>query len=95
MRSPTGADNGVSLCKPALSANAVDLLPKDEPPYADLSFSDEEVMTIYLFGIIDKIRSVKKIYGYAARHLRAWFPKLPSYVAFVQRLNRLADVFAP
>ncbi len=64
-------------------------------PYADLSFSDEEVMTIYLFGIIDKFRSLKQIYGYAARHLREWFPKLPSYVAFVQRLNRLADVFAP
>ena len=63
--------------------------------YADLSFSDEEVITLYLFGIIDKNRELKKIYDYADRHLRSWFPKLPSCVAFVQRVNRVADVFAP
>jgi hypothetical protein len=28
--------------------------------YADLSFSDEEVITLYLFGIIDKNRELKK-----------------------------------
>ncbi|XVL53465.1 hypothetical protein ABXJ76_09465 [Methylobacter sp. G7] len=48
--------------------------------YADLSFSDEEVITLYLFGVIDKIRELKKIYECADRHLRSWFPKLPSYV---------------
>ncbi|MGR9037314.1 MAG: transposase [Gammaproteobacteria bacterium] len=63
--------------------------------YADLSFSDEEVITLYLFGIIDKKRELKQIYAYGDRHLRTWFPKLPSYVAFVQRVNRVADVFAP
>ena len=63
--------------------------------YADLSFSDEEVITLYLFGVIDKHREIKQTYEYADRHLRPWFPKLPSYVAFVQRLNRVADVFAP
>ena len=63
--------------------------------YADLSFSDEEVITLYLFGIIDKNRELKQIYESADRHLRPWFPKLPSYVAFVQRVNRVADVFAP
>ena len=63
--------------------------------YADLSFSDEEVITLYLFGIIDKKRELKQIYAYGDRHLRPWFPKLPSYVAFVQRVNRVADVFAP
>jgi hypothetical protein len=63
--------------------------------YADLSFSDEEVISIYLFGIIEKLRGIKQIYRYADRHLRAWFPRLPSYVAFVQRLNKVADVFAP
>jgi hypothetical protein len=35
------------------------------------------------------------IYEYADRHLRQWFPKLPGYVAFVQRLNKVADVFTP
>lgn len=62
--------------------------------YSDLSFSDEEVITLYLFGIIDKKRQLKQIYLDADRHLRPWFPKLPCYVAFVQRLNRVADVFA-
>jgi hypothetical protein len=63
--------------------------------YADLKFSDEEVITLYLFGVIDKNREIKKIYEYADRHLREWFPQLPSYTAFVQRLNKVADVFAP
>ena len=63
--------------------------------HADLSFSDEEVISLYLFGIIDKKLEIKQIYHYADRHLRDWFPKLPRYVAFVQRLNKVADVFAP
>jgi len=63
--------------------------------YADLSFSDEETITLYLFGVIDKHREIKQTYAYAGRHLRAWFPRLPSYVAYVQRLNRVSDVFAP
>lgn len=44
---------------------------------------------------MDKQRESKSIYEYADRHLRDWFPRLPGYVAYVQRLNRLADVFAP
>ncbi len=63
--------------------------------HADLSFSDEEVITLYLFGIMDKHREIKQIYKFADRHMRCWFPKLPSYVAFVQRLNRMSGVFAP
>lgn len=63
--------------------------------YANLVFTDEEVITLYLFGIIDGRRSIKKIYEYADRHLRAWFPFLPSYVAYVQRLNQAAEIFPP
>ena len=63
--------------------------------YADLKFSDEEVITLYLFGVIDKNREIKRIYEYADGHLREGFPQLPSYTAFVQRLNKVADVFAP
>ena len=63
--------------------------------HADLSFSDEEVITLYFFGVIDKHKEIKQIYKYADRHLREWFPKLPSYTAFVQRLNKVADIFAP
>jgi hypothetical protein len=63
--------------------------------YADLSFTDEEVIAVYLFGVMDKHREIKGIYDYADRHLRPWFPKSPSYVAYVQRLSKVADVFAP
>jgi hypothetical protein len=42
--------------------------------YADLSFSDEEVITLYLFGVIDKKREIKNGYEYADRHLREGFP---------------------
>ncbi len=63
--------------------------------YADLSFSDEEVITLFLFGVMDKHREIKDIDEYADRHLRDGFPRLPSYVAYVQRLNQVADVFAP
>ena len=62
-------------------------------PYADLKFTDEEVITIYLFGVIDKKRNIKAMYEYADRHLRDWFPNLPGYHAYVQRLNKVADVF--
>jgi hypothetical protein len=37
--------------------------------YADLSFTDEEVMAIYLVEVIDRNRALKKIYNYADRHL--------------------------
>lgn len=64
--------------------------------HADLSFTDEEVITLYLFGVTQKRKQIKEIYTYANNHLRDWFPDLPTtYVAFVQRLNRVADVFAP
>lgn len=58
--------------------------------HSDLSFSDEEVITIYIFGIIDGKTKNSDIYEYANRHLRNWFPKLPSYTAFIQRLNKVA-----
>ena len=63
--------------------------------HADLRFSDEEVIALYLFGIMNKHREIKQIHKYADRYLRGWFPKLSSYVAFVQRLNKVSDVFAP
>ena len=61
--------------------------------YANLEFSDEEIITIYMFGIMNKNYKIKDIYDYTNRHLRDCFPKLPSYTAFVQRLNKLADSF--
>lgn len=42
--------------------------------YADLSFTDEEVIAVYLFGVMDNHRAIKGIYAYADRHLRPWYP---------------------
>jgi len=58
-------------------------------------FTDEEVITIFLFGItVEKIKEIKNIYNFADNYLRSWFPDLPSsYEGFLMRLNNLADVF--
>jgi len=61
--------------------------------HADLSFSDEEVMTIYLVGTMERRTTKKQIYEHAKQYWHDLFPRLPSYVGFVQRINRLADVF--
>ena len=58
------------------------------------SFTDEEVVTIYLFGLIKGRRTLRDIHTYVVDHLSKWFPHLPSYGGYVQRLNRLSDVFA-
>jgi hypothetical protein len=63
--------------------------------YAALDFTDEEVITIYLFGVLQGREQLKEIYLYVTHHLPDWFPRLPSYTAFVQRLNRVAGVFVP
>lgn len=56
-------------------------------------FTDEEVLTIYLFGIAQNLSKVKHIYQYIKTHLMDWFPQLPSYQAFDKRLNNLHSVF--
>ena len=58
-------------------------------------FTDEEVLTIYLFGLIRKRETIKDIHEYAEDHFPEWFPDLPSYGGYVQRLNRLSAAFAP
>ena len=63
--------------------------------YSALSFCDEEVLCIYLWGIMGKRREVSDIYQDTADHLKEWFPDLPSYTAYIQRLNGLSDVFVP
>ena len=56
-------------------------------------FSDEECITVYLWGISQRRFEQKTIYEYTKNHLAEWFPKLPSYQAFSDRLNRLAPAF--
>ena len=57
-------------------------------------FTDQEVITIYLYTMnVEQRLKIKQIHEYANDHLRSWFPLLPSYEAFIMRLNRLSEVF--
>ena len=56
-------------------------------------FTDEECITVYLWGIIKRRFELKAIYDYTKDHLSEWFPELPSYQAFCYRLNRLTPAF--
>ena len=56
-------------------------------------FSDEEVITIYLFGILEGHYQVSKMYKHTKSYLNKYFPDLPSYQAFNKRLNNLASTF--
>ncbi len=63
--------------------------------YADLRFSDEEAITLYLFGVIEGCRTIKEIHRYSKKHLMNWFPNLPGYKSFDHRINQLHEVFEP
>ena len=55
-------------------------------------FTDQEVLTIYLFVITQQqYFQITQIYKFADEYMRSWFPKLPSYAAFNNRLNRLSE----
>jgi hypothetical protein len=56
--------------------------------------TDQELMTVYLYGHLQGHFTQRRIYDYAAGHWREWFPDLPSYQAFNRRLNRLSAAFA-
>ena len=58
------------------------------------AFTDQEIMTIYLFaGHCQNYFLVKEIHTFAKEYLLSWFPKLPSYQTFNYRLNRLSEAF--
>src|ERR1700722_3034014 len=61
--------------------------------YVPMTFTDEEVITIYLNGIISGHHKLKNIYEYTYRHLRDWFPNLPSYEGFNYRINKISHLF--
>ena len=56
-------------------------------------FADEECITVYLRGISQRRFEQKTIYDYTKNHLLDWFPKLPSYQAFSDRVKRLVPAF--
>ena len=57
-------------------------------------FTDQEVMTIYLFGILQGHFKQLAIHSYVKGHWAAWFPLLPSYQAFNHRLNLLQEIWS-
>ena len=56
-------------------------------------FTDQELLTVYLFGIIHRRFRIKDIHSYCQDHFLDCFPDLPSYQAFNYRLNRMGEVF--
>ena len=57
-------------------------------------FTDQEILCIYLFGLIKEMTKVKQIYTYIKDYWMDWFPKLPSYAAFNNRLNALSPALS-
>ena len=56
-------------------------------------FTDEECITVYLFGIAEGKLEVKAIYRFIKDYWQDWFPDLPSYQKFNKRINQLAPAF--
>jgi hypothetical protein len=56
-------------------------------------FTDQELLTMYLFGHLQGHTSQRRIYDYFADHWRTWFPALPSYQVFNRRLLQLTPAF--
>lgn len=56
-------------------------------------FTDQELLTIYLFGHLQGHFQQRRIYDYTLEHWLEWFPLLPSYQAFNRRINELSSHF--
>ncbi len=56
-------------------------------------FTDQELVTIYLFGHLQGVFEKKAMHKLIANYWRAFFPRLPSYQTFVARLNQLEPTF--
>jgi hypothetical protein len=55
-------------------------------------FTDIELLTCYFYAILEEEKyQVKQIYNYMSKYWLDWFPDLPSYQAFNNRLNRLDE----
>lgn len=58
------------------------------------TFTDCELLTTYLFGVgFEQRFQIKQIHRYIQHHWASWFPTLPSYQTYNDRLNRLAGTF--
>lgn len=58
------------------------------------AFSDQEVLTTYLFAVgMEQRFQLKQIHRYIRDYWLSWFPQLPAYATYAARLNRLVSVF--
>jgi hypothetical protein len=56
-------------------------------------FTDQELVTIYLFGHLQGLFEKKAIHKLIEDYWRHFFPTLPAYQTFVARLNQLEPTF--
>ncbi len=56
-------------------------------------FSDQEAISIYLYGNLIGLKTLKQIHQYTNNHLKSYFPHLPGYEAFVHRIAFLGEAF--
>jgi len=57
-------------------------------------FTDVELMTVYLFVLTEQeYFKLKQIHRFTKEYLLDWFPELPSYQGFVNRINRMSETF--
>src|SRR3954469_25610080 len=52
-------------------------------------FTDQEVITVYLFGLLQRRFTSKDTYDFMKDYWLSWFPQLPSYQAYNHRINQL------
>lgn len=58
------------------------------------AFTDQEIMAAMIYCIgYEKRLTIKEVYNFTSSWLGSWFPLLPSYPAFVMRVNRLSEAF--
>jgi len=56
-------------------------------------FTDEEAITIYLWGLANQKYEMKAMYEFINDYYAGWFPALPKYESFVKRIGFLAPAF--
>ena len=76
------------LCKYSIVANEMQRISNNCRP----KFTDEEVLTCYIWGVLNGKSSVKHVYQFILDYWGGWFPLLPKYHAFNHRVNELCDV---
>ena len=61
-------------------------------PNSEPIFTDNELITCYLFALLqNQCKNMKESYEFILDYWGHWFPNLPSYQAFNNRLNSLKD----